>query len=80
MFSNVRECSFECSGIFSNDGSGAVAVRLLHLACDRYGLARGLGGQHLAGRFASGGHLAGGSLLGAGHVDDENVEMEWCVW
>ena len=48
------------------DGPGAVTVGLLDAAGGGGGLARGLGGQLLAGSLAPGG-LAGG-LLGPGHV------------
>ena len=47
-------------------GARAVPVRLLDASGGRGGLASGLGGELLAGGFASGG-LAGG-LLGTGHV------------
>ena len=47
------------------DGAGAVAVGLLHTSGGGGGLARCLGGELLAGGFASG-RLAGG-LLGTGH-------------
>jgi len=46
-------------------GSRAVAVRLLHAAGGRRGLARSLGGELLTGRLASGGLACG--LFGAGH-------------
>ena len=49
------------------DGARAVPMGLLHASSSRGGLARGLGGELLAGGFASGG-LAGG-LLGTSHVD-----------
>ena len=48
------------------DGSGAVTVGLLHASGGGGGLASGLGGELLAGGFASG-RLAGG-LLGTSHV------------
>jgi len=48
-----------------SDGSGSIAVRLLDASSGRGGLARGLGGQLLARRLASG-RLAGG-LLGTSH-------------
>jgi len=47
------------------DGTGAVAMGLLHAPGRGGGLAGGLGGQLLAGGFASSG-LTGG-LLGTGH-------------
>ena len=53
------------------DGSGPVAMGLLDASGGGGRLARGLGGQLLAGRLASGG-LAGG-LLGASHC-------EFLVW
>ncbi len=46
-------------------GARAVAVGLLHAASRRRGLASGLGGELLSGRFATGGFACG--LLGAGH-------------
>ncbi len=49
------------------DGSGAVTVGFLDASGGGRGLASGLGGELLAGRFASGG-LAGG-LLGTGHFE-----------
>jgi len=57
-------------------GAGAVAVRLLHAAGGRRGLARCLGGELLAGRFATGG-LAGG-LLGTGHFEFESGLFLMC--
>ena len=47
------------------DGSGAVAVGLLHASGGGGGLARCLGGELLAGGFASGGLTCG--LLGTSH-------------
>ena len=51
------------------DSSGPVTMGLLDSSGDGGGLACGLGGELLAGGFASGG-LAGG-LLGTSHFDDE---------
>jgi len=51
-----------------SDGTGTVAVRLLHATGSGGGLAGSLGGQLLSGSLATSG-LAGG-LLGSGHCWD----------
>lgn len=49
------------------DGTGSVAVRLLHSSGDRGGLAGGLGGELLARRLSASGLASG--LLGARHQE-----------
>jgi len=59
------------------DGTRAVTVRLLDATGGRRGLARGLGGQLLPGRLATGG-LAG-CLLGTSHVGEAcKVDVQGC--
>ena len=54
-----------------SDGSRAVAVRLLDASGGRGGLAGSLGGELLAGGFASSGFACG--LLSAGHLNNPRI-------